>query len=60
MRMTLSLAEAVSRLIREGSRAQHAPAAGSQLLKSRYSVLPVRGQLVTAEHVRHFMDEEDV
>ena len=59
-RERLSLGEAVSRLVREGSRAQHAQAAGTQALKSRYSVLPMRRQLVTSEHVRRLMDEEGI
>ncbi len=54
----ISLGEAVSRLVREGCRAQRMQPADSQPLKSRFSVLPVRDELITSEHVRKLMDQE--
>lgn len=54
----VSLGEAVSRLARQGYRAQTQQPATEAVLKSRYSVLPVRDEIITTEHVRRLMDEE--
>lgn len=59
-RERISLGEAVSRLAREGFRAQPLQAAGKVKLKSKYSVLPAREEIITSEHVRRLMDEEGI
>ena len=56
----VSLGEAVSRLVREGYKAQLQPVANAAPLRSRYSVLPARGEVITTEHVRRLMDEEGI
>ena len=54
----VSLGEAVSRLARQGARAQMQQPATKYVFKSRYSVLPERDEIVTTEHVRRLMDDE--
>ncbi|MEO7107889.1 MAG: hypothetical protein ABIZ09_16060 [Rhodoferax sp.] len=55
-----SLGEAVSRYVRDALRANaHAPAA-SAALRSKYSVLPARDEIITTEHVRRLMDQEGI
>ena len=56
----VSLGEAVSRLARQGARLQVQQPPTEARLKSRYSVLPAREQIVTTEHVRRLMDEEGI
>ena len=54
----VSLGEAVSRLARDGYRAQAQQPVSEVAFKSRYSVLPMRDELITSEHVRRLMDQE--
>ena len=56
----VSLGEAVSRLVRDGYRMQTERPATQTQLRSRYSVLPMRGEIITSEHVRRLMDEEGI
>ena len=56
----VSLGEAVSRLAREGFRAQMQQPATAASPRSRYTVLPARDEIITTEHVRKLMDEEGV
>ena len=50
-----SLGEAVSRYVRDALRANaHAPAAPAAL-RSKYSILPARDEIITTEHVRRLM-----
>ena len=56
----VSLGEAVSRLAREGYRSQTQQPATGTVLKSRYSVLPARDEIITTEHLRRLMDEEGI
>ena len=56
----VSLGEAVSRLARQGARVQIQQLTTEARLKSRYSVLPAREQIVTTEHVRRLLDEEGI
>ena len=56
----ISLGEAVSRLARDGYRAQTQKPAIESSFKSRYSVLPARDEIITTEHVRRLMDEEGI
>jgi hypothetical protein len=58
-RERISLGEAVSRYVRDALRAQP-QTAGAAPLRSRYSVLPVRDEIITTAHVRKLMDDEGV
>ena len=40
--------------------ASSAPMASTTPLRSRYSVLPARDELITNEHVRQLMDAEGI
>ena len=56
----IALGEAVSRYVREALRANaHAPAV-PVALRSKYSVLPARDEIITTEHVRKLMDQEGI
>ena len=57
-RERISLGAAVSRLVREGIRAQGLLSAEPAKLKSRFSLLPARNEVITTEHVRDLMDQE--
>ena len=55
-----SLGEAVSRYVRDALRTNaHVPAT-AVALRSKYSVLPARDEIITTEHVRRLMDQEGV
>ena len=56
----VSLGEAVSRLVREGYKAQSQRPNTEAVFKSKYSVLPARNEIVTNEHVRRLLDEEGI
>ena len=56
----VSLGEAVSRLVRDGYRVQTQQPATQSKLKSKYSVLPMRDEIITSAHVRRLMDEEGI
>ena len=56
----ISLGQALSRLARAGYWANAQPPQHDIPLKSRYSVLPARGEIVTTAHVRRLMDEEGI
>jgi hypothetical protein len=55
-----SLGEAVSRLARDGFRVQTQQPATKAKLKSKYSVLPERDEVITNEHVRRLMGEQGI
>ena len=55
-----SLGEAVSRYIRDGLRANAQTPATPTGLRSKYSVLPARDEIVTNEHVRRLMEQEGI
>lgn len=60
-RERISLGEAVSRYVRDALRAQpQTLATAAQPLRSRYSVLPARDEIITTAHVRKLMDDEGV
>ena len=59
-RERISLGEAVSRLAREGIRAQTLPPAVAAEPKSKYALLPARPEVITSEHVRSQMDQEGI
>ena len=56
----ISIGEAVSRLARDGIRAQGAPKTRAARPKSKYALLPARNEIVTTEHVRDLMDQEGI
>jgi hypothetical protein len=59
-RERISLGEAVSRLARDGFRAQTQQPATKAQLKSKYSVLPGRDEGITNEHVRRLIEGEGI
>ena len=52
----VSLGESVTRLVRDGYRAQTERSAAQGKLRSRYSVLPMRDEIITSEHVRRLIN----
>ena len=59
-REKISVGQAVSRLAREGIRAQNLPPVAAPPLKSKYALLPARPEVITSEHVRALMDQEGI
>lgn len=57
-RERISIGEAVSRLARDGIQAQGLLTAKRVRLKSKFSLLPARKEVITTEHVRDLMDQE--
>lgn len=55
-----SLGEAVSRYIRDALRANTQAPTSPPVLRSKYSVLPARDEIITTEHVRRLMDQEGI
>jgi len=53
----VSLGEAVSSLVRDGYRAQTERSVTPSQLKSRYSVLPMRDEIITLEYVRRMVNQ---
>ena len=56
----ISIGEAISRLARDGIRAQNAPVAQAARLKSKYALLPARNEIITTQRVRDLMDQEGI
>ncbi len=59
-RERVSLGEATSRYVREALRAGAQVPGTALTLRSKYSVLPARDDIVTTEHVRRLMDQEGI
>jgi hypothetical protein len=61
-RERLSLGEAVSELVRRGAQAGAvAPSLrATTALRGRFALLPARGEIVTADHVRALMEREGI
>ena len=60
-RERLSLGDAVSELVRRGAQAGSLAAPSAvQSLRGRFALLPARGEIVTAEHVRSLMEREGI
>jgi Arc/MetJ family transcription regulator len=51
----VTLGEAVSRCVRDGLRAGKQQANAPVAMRSKYSVLSARGEIITSEHVRRLM-----
>ena len=58
-REQISMGEAKSRYLREALR-DNEQTSPSAPLRSKYSVLPVRDEAITTEHVRRLMNEEGI
>ena len=59
-RERISIGEAVSRLARQGIRAQNLAPVLRVRPKSKYALLPARAEVITSEHVRSLMDQEGI
>jgi hypothetical protein len=59
-RERISIGQAVSKLVRDGIRAQGVTAAVASPTKSKFALLPMRDEVITSEHVRALMDQEGV
>ena len=59
-RERISMGEALSRYVREALRANGKSPAVNPALRSKYSLLPARDEIITTEHVRRLMDEEGI
>jgi len=55
-----SLGEAVSRYVRDALRANAQAPATAVPLRSKYSVLPARDEIITSEHVRRLAEQEGI
>lgn len=59
-RERISIGEAVTRLIRRGLNQNAASDPPQQRLRGRFALLPVRDEVITAEHVREIMEREGI
>lgn len=59
-RERITLGQAISRLARDGIRAQSAPIAKLAKPKSKFALLSARDEIITTEHVRNLMDQESL
>lgn len=59
-RERISIGEAVSRLTRQGIKAQGSPRPARAAPKSKYALLPARAEVITSDHVRSLMDQEGI
>jgi len=50
----------VSRYVRDALRANAQAPAAPVALRSKYSVLPARDEIITTQHVRSLMDQEGI
>ncbi len=57
-RERITVGQAISRLARDGIRAQSAPVTPLARPKSKFALLPARDEIITTEHVRNLMDQE--
>ena len=56
----ISLGAAVSRLLRDGIRAQQYPRETATVCKTPYGLLPARDEIITSDHVRRLMEQEGI
>lgn len=56
----MSIGAAVSELMRQGIRSMHMPATPRPETRSKYAVLPARGEMITSEHVYKLMEQEGI
>jgi hypothetical protein len=57
-RERISIGQAVSKLVRDGIRAQASTAAVGSPTKSNFALMPMRDEVITSEHVRELMDQD--
>jgi hypothetical protein len=56
----ISIDAAISKLTRDGIRAQSTLTDKASKAKSKYALLPIRGEIITKQHVRDLMDLESM
>lgn len=56
----LTIGQVISRLARDGIRAQNAPLSKPAAPRSKFALLPARDEIITSEHVRDLMDQEGI
>ena len=56
----ITVGQMISRLAREGIRAQNTPRPQLAAPKSKFALLPARDEIITTEHVRDLMDQEGI
>ena len=59
-RERISLGEAVSRYVRDALRAGAQVSAAPVPMRSKYSVLPARDEIITTDYVRRLMEQEGI
>lgn len=59
-RERISMGQAISKLARDGIRAQSAGVPKEFAVASKYALLPRRDEVITGEHVRNLMDQEGI
>jgi hypothetical protein len=59
-RERVTIGQAVSRLARDGIRAQSSPQPQFAPTRSRFALLPARKEAITNEHVRALLDQEGI
>ncbi len=56
----VTIGQVISRLAREGIRAQNVPLLKAATPKSKFALLAARDEIITSEHVRDLMDQEGI
>ena len=56
----ITVGQMISRLARDGIRAQNIPRLEPAVPKSKFALLPARDEIITTEHVRDLMDQEGI
>jgi hypothetical protein len=59
-RERITVGQMISRLARDGIRAQNTQTTLPAEPKSRFALLPARDEIITTEHVRDLMDQEGI
>lgn len=59
-RERISLGDAVSELVRRGTRNDDMAALRSAPLRGRFALLPARDEVITLQHVRELMEREGI
>jgi hypothetical protein len=59
-RERVTLGDAVARCVCDGLRAGTQQANAPVAMRSKYSVLPARSEVITSEHVRRLMEQEGI
>lgn len=59
-RERISIGQAVSKLVRDGIRAQGINAVAVLPTKSRFALLPMRDEVINSEHIHDLMDQDGI